>query len=289
MHQYPPSDRRIASIVIPAHNEERGIVRLLRSLTDGDDPDLFRIVVVANGCVDSTAQQARSVSSMVDVIELGQASKSAALRRGDESAQIFPRVYIDADVVINADSVRRLVACLGGGIEASAPRRIVDRTGVHFSVCWFYDVWERLPQVQTGLFGRGVIAVSREGYERIAALPLLMADDLAASELFEVGETRIDSRAVVGIRPPKTLNDLIRRRIRVATGSFELDQVGIRRAQSQTTPRTLFEIVRKSPLLAPKLAVFVGVSIYTRYLARRRVRSGDFHTWLRDESSREDV
>lgn len=49
---------------------------------------------------------------------------------------------------------------------------------------WYYDVWQRLPQVREGLFGRGMIVLSPEGHERVRALPQVMSDDLAMSESF---------------------------------------------------------------------------------------------------------
>ena len=40
-------------------------------------------------------------------------------------------------------------------------------------------MWSRLPAIRAGLFGRGVVGVSAEGFARLAALPELMGDDLA--------------------------------------------------------------------------------------------------------------
>ena len=47
------------SIVIPAHNEERVLPRLLAGLTDSARPGEFDVVVVANRCTDATADGAR--------------------------------------------------------------------------------------------------------------------------------------------------------------------------------------------------------------------------------------
>ncbi len=46
----PDAIAPVASIVIPAHNEERVIGRLLRSLTTGVPSGHSDIVVVCNGC-----------------------------------------------------------------------------------------------------------------------------------------------------------------------------------------------------------------------------------------------
>ncbi len=56
---------RTASVVIPAHNEARGIRRCLSALLDSARPGEFEIVVVANGCIDETASpQARAYLSV---------------------------------------------------------------------------------------------------------------------------------------------------------------------------------------------------------------------------------
>ncbi len=106
------------------------------------------------------------------------------------------------------------------------------------------------------------------------------------SEAFSPDERLVVPEATVLIRLPGTVADLVRRRVRVATGNAQADQLDLRRPGSSTTASTLLTIVRKHPQLAPDLVVFVGTTVVARVLARRRVRARDFTTWLRDESSR---
>jgi hypothetical protein len=87
-----------------------------------------------------------------------------------------------------------------------------------------YDVWMRLPETQRGLWGRGVIAVTEGGHKRIAALPRLMGDDLAASLLFEPHERRIVPTARSIVHTPRTYADLQRCRVRNATGVTQLER-----------------------------------------------------------------
>src|SRR5690349_17015586 len=104
-----------ASVVIPAHNEGTVIERCLDALFGGIDPAALDVVVACNGCVDDTAQRARLSGHPVRVLELGQASKAAALRAGDEAARYFPRLYLDADVVLAGPSALRVIDRLRGG------------------------------------------------------------------------------------------------------------------------------------------------------------------------------
>ncbi len=275
----------LASIVIPAHNEEASIARLLEPLVAGVQPPDFEVIVVCNGCTDRTAEIARGFG--VHVAEVAEPSKAAALAHGDLLAHHYPRLYVDADVELDAPAVRALCAALDrDDVLAAGPRREIPLDQASRLVRAYYDVWSRLPQVRVGLFGRGVVAVSAPGHERIRALPAVMSDDLAMSEAFTPSERAVVADAVVVIRPPRTLRDLVRRRIRVATGNTQLDQVGGRSDAAKTSWADLLRMVRTEPRVAAGVPVFVAMAVAARLASRRRVRSGDFSTWLRDDSSR---
>ena len=124
-------------------------------------------------------------------------------------------------------SIDRLVEALTAlDVPAVGPRRVIPRTGVHWAVRSYYDVWESLPSVSSGLFGRGVIGFSEAGHERFAVLPEVMGDDLVISESFDENERLVVVDAEVTIHPPKTLGDLHRRRVRASTGNAQADAAG---------------------------------------------------------------
>ena len=99
----------------------------------------------------------------------------------------------------------------------AAPERQLDLTRSARLVRWYYDIWQRLPGVQRGLFGRGVVAVNEADHQRIAELPPLLADDLAASLSFSQDERSIVPKARVIVYAPRTVGHLLRRRIRLVT------------------------------------------------------------------------
>jgi len=281
MAQVSPS----VTIIVPAHNEEFALARLLAALLHGTTAGEFAIVVVCNGCTDRTAQIARSFEPDVAVVELAVASKPAALHAGASLAQAFPVLFVDADVVIDAASVRALAARLRDPrVLAAAPTRCLNRDGVSMVAGWYYDVWERLPQVQAGLFGRGVIALSEIGYHRVAGLPQVISDDLAVSESFPPHERVIVPGSSVTVWPARRWRALLARRIRVTQGNRELAGTGLVSASASTRPRDLWGIVRRYPSMALRMPVFLGTAVLARVL--QRLRSPAPGSWLRDETSR---
>ncbi|MCT9931986.1 glycosyltransferase [Planotetraspora sp. A-T 1434] len=274
------------SVIIPAHNEATVIGRLLSGLLTDAEPGEIDVVVVANGCSDGTADVARSFPG-VRVLETPVPSKREALRMGAAAAAAFPVLYVDADVELGTADARALCATLArDGILATAPERRLPLADRPWLVRSYYAVWTRLPEVRAGLFGRGVIAVSEKGQARLDALPPVMADDLAASLAFEPGERAVTETASVVVHPPRTMGDLMRRRVRAVTSVAELgEKTGQPGGQARTSVRDLLGMAR-APRLIPHLAVFLAVTVLARARARKAVRRGDFSTWLRDESSR---
>lgn len=284
--------RLVVSVIVPAHNEARVIGRLLGPIVSppgaGDRPSELDVIVIANGCTDDTAAVAASFGPSVRVLSIPEASKRAALAAGDAAARGFPRIYADADVEIGASDIRALDAALRRpGVLAAAPERELVLAGRPWLVRWYYSVWTQLPEVKLGIFGRGVVGVSESGYARIASLPPLMADDLAASLSFAPDERTIATDARVIVHPPRTSADLFRRRVRAAVTVTQIEQTAdAPSATARTRPADLLAIARTGPGMATRVLVFVAVAVVARLRARRAVSRGDYSTWLRDESSR---
>lgn len=291
------------SIVIPAHNEERVIGRLLSGLLNGAEPGELDVVVVCNGCDDATAATAAAHGPDVRVVETPDASKHLALRLGDGHARSFPRLYVDADVELGVRDVRALADALIAPVLAAGPERLVPLERSRLPVRMYYAVWQRLPVVRAGLFGRGVVALSEEGHTRVRDLPPLMSDDLALSLSFAPSERKVVSGATVVVHPPRTWRDLLRRRVRALTGTIQVGGTtgfggtigaegtigaggGMPGASARTSRGDLVGILRAEPWLAPAMAVFLAVTAIARRRSGRAVRSADYTTWLRDESSR---
>jgi glycosyltransferase involved in cell wall biosynthesis len=278
----------VISVVIPAHNEAAVVGRVLDALLADARPGEFEVIVVPNGCSDETEAIAAAYGPPVTVVASPVGSKAVALRLGDGAATAFPRIYLDADVVLGTGDARRLaVALQQPGVLAVGPQRDLALDGRPLVVRWYYDVWSNLPVVRDGLFGRGVIAVSEEGHRRMSGGPEVMADDLAASVAFTADERRVVEGSRVVVHVPRTGGDLLRRRVRALTSTAELAEHAPEAVGGARTSRAdLVGLLKRRPTMAPKLAVFLGVTLVARRQARKPIATKDYQTWLRDESSR---
>src|SRR5690606_37372271 len=82
---------------------------------------------------------------------------AGALRRGDAAGRVFPRVYLDADVRLDAASVRALAdAASRPGVLACAPVPEWDLAGVGRFVRRVHRVHDRLIAPSRALAGVGV-------------------------------------------------------------------------------------------------------------------------------------
>jgi len=278
----------VISVVIPAHDEERTIRRCLdRLLADARDGEL-EVVVACNGCTDATAKVAREFGPPVRVLETGQAGKPIALDLGDAAATAFPRFYVDADIEVGTEALRRCAAALESpGIHAAAPALRVDLEGCPWTVRAYYRLWLEIPYVRAGLIGSGVYGVSEAGRARFDRFPDIIADDLFVRNLFRPDERRSVAEAHFTMRAPRSLDDLIKRKTRVFAGNLQLDhhpEPGTG-GRASRVPESLGTVLRR-PSLLPALPVYLYVSGIARSRAEARVRQGDFATWDRDESTR---
>lgn len=287
----------MTSVVIAAHDEAAVIGRCLDALLAGTEPGELDVIVVANGCHDGTAALA-SARPSVRVLEIEVASKPAALNAGDAVARGFPRVYLDADIVVHAGSVRTLCQAFSvptGGRDtipaplAVVPRRQLDLVGRPLLLRAYFAINQRLPVFQTGLFGRGLIALSEEGRSRFDRFPDMVADDLFLDSLFAPHEKHQTADVVTVVAAPRRTRDLVRRLVRVRRGNRAMRVAG-RTGKVDAHVRAanrlswLTDVVIPRPWLAPASVAYVAITSLASLLALRAPAVGA--EWGRDESTR---
>jgi hypothetical protein len=311
----PPAPRhQSVCLNMIVKNEAKVIARCLRALL-ADEEDL-EIVVIANGCADDTAAVAGKHAG-VRVLELTEASKSAALNAGDAAVSTFPRIYLDADIALPPGSIRALAAALdaaeAGGPLAAMPARTFDLRGRPIPVRAFYAISRRLPVYRTALFGRGVIALSAAGRARFERFPDLTADDLFLDALFTSAEKHQVDSVLATIGTPRRTRDLVRRLARVRAGNATMrtssaspEEAPSSSASHEATPGSsapheaapgpvtvrsasntswLTDVVLRKPWLAPAGVCYAALIVAAELTARRAAGRGGV-AWGHDQSSR---
>ena len=276
------------SVIIPAHNEAAVIERCLTSFLRDAEPGEFQVIVVCNGCTDTTARLASAISPDVKVIELSQSGKVGALNAGDAAAVAFPRAYLDADIEITADALRKTAGALTHVLVA-APTVHFDLALSPYSVRFFFDIWEQLPYIRAGLIGTGFYALSEEGRSRFENFPSLTADDLFVQGLFAPAERKSLPDCQFIVHPPRTLEGLLAVRTRTYFGQIELRETGLggemAAERSGGGGKAIIGLARKRPTQLPKIGWYVALNVIAQVRARRRGRTGETK-WDRDDSSR---
>ncbi|MBE7191239.1 MAG: glycosyltransferase family 2 protein [Gordonia polyisoprenivorans] len=288
----PPSDPRvdepIASIIIPAHNESTVIGRCLDGIRS-DPSARFEIVVVVNGSTDRTGDVAEAhlrgdTEAAVEVIT--EASKIAALRRGDEIAHIYPRVYLDADIQVSARTLADLARALTDQAHPAvgAPRMVVDTRGCGWAIRAYHNVWTRLPYAEDGVIGAGVYAVNEAGGAAKGLFPDVMNDDAFVRGVFPPHQ-RLTTPGVFIVAAPRTVSALIRRRARVHIGNDAVEELVAGSGRS-TTRSALLGILRRNESSVPEVIAYVAITAAAFAVARVRRARGSQHQWSTDTTSR---
>jgi glycosyltransferase involved in cell wall biosynthesis len=275
------------SIVVPAHNEGSVIARTLSQWVSSPASDGISVVVVCNGCTDKTADVARRFGPMVHVVESDIASKTHALNLGDQLSATFPRIYVDADIVITVDAILALARRLErGDVLAVAPTPDINLTGCSWLVRKYYEVRSRLPSSREGIGGSGVYALSEAGRRRFGQFPDVVADDTYVRLQFTLKERETLPGVKSTVFPPRTVLQLIAVRTRAYRGTFELTQhfPELRANKGEANNRTLIALFRM-PRLWPGLLTYCCVNIIARCRAAVDSR-GEGRLWQRDETSR---
>ncbi|MDX5403598.1 MAG: glycosyltransferase [Rhodobacterales bacterium] len=183
------------SVIIPANNEQALLGDCLSALLASDSPACaIEIVVVANGCTDSTAEVARGFVAQaaargwgMTVLELAQGGKMRALNAGDSAAKLPWRAYLDADVTVSRGLLNQLCHALDGpkARYASGTLRI---TAQGFVSRAYAATYRKVPFMAQGVPGCGLFAVNAAGRARWGKFPDIISDDTYVRLLFRPDE-----------------------------------------------------------------------------------------------------
>jgi 1,2-diacylglycerol 3-beta-glucosyltransferase len=170
---YPKSPRTRFDIVVPAHDEEIGIASTVESLFALDYPrDLYRVIVVADNCGDSTAARATEAGALViERNDLTRRGKGYALGHAFErvlsDGLAEGVVVVDADTRVTPNLLQAFAARLrDGALAAQAEYGVANRAAswrtrlMHIAFTLFHDLRSRARErlgVSAGLRGNGML------------------------------------------------------------------------------------------------------------------------------------
>ena len=123
------------SVIVPAYNEEKVVVKTITSLLEQDYPSELEIVVVDDGSADRTYQTARDAflgHARVTVLTKANGGKASAMNFGIEHARGEIVIGLDADTVFVRGTITNLVVPLAdprvGAVAGNA--KVGNRTNL---------------------------------------------------------------------------------------------------------------------------------------------------------------
>lgn len=272
------------SVIIPAHNEEAYLAPCLDALFGQDDPSLpVQIIVMANGCTDSTASLACGYKAgfaakgwRLRVLRTAQGGKLRALNCADRAIQNTGsrdvRVYLDADVVASPGLLAQLCTALDtdqpryatGALRMAPARSWVTRQYARF--------WAELPFMKDEGPGAGVFATNAAGRTRWGEFPDIISDDTFVRLSFAPSE-RIQVTASYQWPLVEGFGNLVRVRRRQDKGVSQL----------RALHPKLFENEGKSPLKLGPLVVGdpLGFAVYGAVSLAVKLGAGQSTAWTR--------
>lgn len=103
------------SVIVIAFNEERRIERCLKALAAQDYQQSYEVIVVDDGSTDNTALLAEGYQPLVRVLRLGtNQGRGAARRHGVDASAARAIGFVDADIEVGPDWLRRCMESLPG-------------------------------------------------------------------------------------------------------------------------------------------------------------------------------
>ncbi len=232
-----PYRPRIA-VLIPAYNEDKVIVRTIRSVLKSDYPSL-RVIVIDDGSLDRTFEVARGAypkeiaEGRLLVLTKTNGGKAEALNYGLDHVDEEVYVGIDADTVIAPDAISRLVVYFAdpeiGAVAGNA--KVGNRINL-------WTRWQALEYITSQNFERramdlfnvvtvvpGAIGAWRtSAVKEAAGYPLnTVAEDadLTMNLLEHSYKVIYDDRALAFTEAPATARSLMRQRFRWSFGILQ--------------------------------------------------------------------
>ncbi len=132
-------DEYYGCVIVPGCNEAQRIAPLLQVLGRAAVDLRLLVVVSCNGCTDATSSIAARFGS-IHVLDSPTPGKCHAINTAESFfGDVFPRLYVDADVRIEQSALAALMAALRSDEPVAAyPEMVWDLAGTSWPVRCYY-------------------------------------------------------------------------------------------------------------------------------------------------------
>lgn len=283
------------SVIIPAHNEEAVIARCLQTILGSAPQDhAMQIVVAANGCSDRTVEITHQNAPQAIVLDLAEGSKTAAINAANQTASSFPRVYVDADVEVNYNSLAALARMLvEPGVMTAAPAIRINVSQCNMWMRAYYRAWMKQPYARAGKGGAGCYGLSEAALKQVGKFPRIIGDDIWIHTRFPDAQKRFIESDASGaevfsvVYPPNTAWQQIKVEARRQNGNAEVRKMYPSPYFANANHGGGFKAALTSGAGVIDLTIFFAIKFAARALARWKRARGKGAAWTRDLSTRQ--
>ncbi len=278
----------MATVIIPAHNEETVIADCLNSIINQAGVD--HIIVPCNGCTDKTVQIVQSQFPDVVCLDIKKPSKTNALNRAEEQAEKlgvnYPIFYIDADTRLSDNCISHITQAMqDSNTLLAAPTPAIDTSQSSWLVKTYYKVWTKLPYIKEGVIATCSFIISEQGRKRFDHFADVIGDDGFVRCHFKNSEIANIEGAEIYITAPRDIFSLIKIKTRARLGNMEL----IAKKQCPVQEAKHYGNVMKARLFSREVistTVYILIAMVIRLRAKSQFNKLDTYQWETDKSSR---
>jgi len=276
-------NQNIPAIIIPAYNERNVIARTLTPIYPGVESEDFSIVLAVNGTTDDTVDFVKQTFPKVICLDIEIGSKTNAINEAEKLDVGFPRVYMDADVVVTLKGIKSLIDRLASTEQPllTAPKAEMDFSHSSYLVKAFYQAWFKTRFYTEQGFGGGVYGLNKAARSNFERFPKIIADDGFIREVVCSSQHSIANECISIVSAPRDIRSLIKIKSRSKLGNIELKEKGLVKNAPLTGGR-----FSQSPNFI-EFVVYGVVNVIATKIAKSSLSSLENYSWQKDNSSRE--
>lgn len=215
------------SVIIPAHNAEHTIQKLLDSLeSQAYQRNRYEVIVVDNGSSDATKQIVQEYETVTLLEENNIQSSYAARNKGIRASCGEVLLFTDADCIVDSNWIEQMLE----KFRTSQASVVAGNVLFTFSKkCSAAEQWDSLTHlnnkssVKKGYAKTANVGVRREVFGRVGFFPEVSSGgDVSWTSLaVQNGEQLVFSSSAIVYHPARTYTELMSKYVRVGGGSIQ--------------------------------------------------------------------